>query len=130
MVRDRSAGYHIHSTYNDHSDSDVTIKNVIDFAERRGLRKIAFTEAVRRTSDWFAKYLNEIELYAGDSRLEIIPGFEAKILSDGNIDCPDEYRGKYFLSASFHNVFGEKERWISALESAISVDVIGHLQSP
>ena len=130
MFIDRSADYHIHSTYNDHSNYDLTIRNVIDFAEKRGLKKIAFTEHVRRTSDWIAKYLDEIELHSRDSSLEIIQGFEAKILPDGTIDCPDECRSKYFLIASFHTLFGDKKRWINALKSAIrdpTVDVIGHL---
>ena len=127
---DTSADHHIHSTYNDHSDSDLTIRNVIDIAENRGLRKIAFTEHVRRTSDWIPKYLAEIQIYSKNSSLEIISGFEAKILSNGSIDCPDEYQSKYFLIASFHTVFGNQECWINALKSAIrdpTVDVIGHL---
>jgi putative hydrolase len=130
MVLDTSADYHIHSNYNDHSDSDLTINNVIQFAEKNGLKKIAFTEHVRRGSDWIPKYLNEIQICARNSPLEIIPGFEAKILLNGIIDCPDEYRSKYFVVASFHTVFGDKERWITALKSAIrdpTVNVIGHL---
>ena len=54
----RLADYHIHSTYNDHSDSDLTIKNVIDIAGKLGLKKIAFTKHVRRTYDWIERYLN------------------------------------------------------------------------
>jgi histidinol phosphatase-like PHP family hydrolase len=127
---DRLADYHIHSIYNDHSDPDLTIRNVIGFAENKGLRKIAFTEHVRRTSNWIPKYLDEIQTYAKNSNLEIIAGFEAKILPDGKIDCPDEYKNRYFLIASFHSVFGNKDLWISALISVIrdpAVDVIGHL---
>ena len=127
---DKSADHHIHSTYNDHSDSDLTIKNVIDFAENIGLRKIAFTEHVRRTSEWIPKYLGEIQMCARNSSIEIISGFEAKILSNGSIDCPQEYRSEHFLIASFHTIFGNKEYWINALKLAIqdpTVDVIGHL---
>src|SRR5690242_17415728 len=100
---DKSADHHIHSTYNDHSDSDLTIKNVIDFAENIGLRKIAFTEHVRRTSEWIPKYLGEIQMCARNSSIEIISGFEAKILSNGSIDCPQEYRSEHFLIASFQD---------------------------
>jgi putative hydrolase len=46
MMIDRLADYHIHSTYNDHSDSDLTIKNVIDIAGKLGLKKIAFTNTL------------------------------------------------------------------------------------
>ncbi|HEY7079904.1 MAG TPA: PHP domain-containing protein [Nitrososphaeraceae archaeon] len=129
-IMDKLADYHIHSTYNDHSDPDLTINNVIQFAECNGLKKIAFTEHVRKTSDWIPKYLDEIQTCAKTSSLEIISGFEAKILQDGEIDCPSEYRSKYFVIASFHSVFGNKQVWINALKSVIrdsTVDVIGHL---
>ena len=127
---DKLADYHIHSTYNDHSDSDLTINNVIQIAKSKGLKKIAFTEHVRKTSEWIPKYLNEIKICAKVTSLDILPGFEAKILQNGDIDCPNEYRSKYFLIASFHSVFGSKQVWINALRSVIrdpTVDVIGHL---
>lgn len=127
---DKLADYHIHSNYNDHSEPDLTIGNVIHFAECKGLKKIAFTEHVRKTSDWIPKYLDEIQTYAKNSSLDIVSGFEAKILQSGDIDCPTEYRGKYFVIASFHSVFGNKQVWINALKSVIkdpTVDVIGHL---
>jgi histidinol phosphatase-like PHP family hydrolase len=127
---DKLADYHIHSTYNDHSDPDLTINNVIQIARSKGLKKIAFTEHVRKTSDWIPKYLEEIHMCAKVSSLDILTGFEAKILQNGDIDCPSEYRTKYFVIASFHSVFGNKQIWINALRTVIrdpTVDVIGHL---
>ena len=126
--------YHIHSNYNDHSASDLTIQNIIACAEKIGLRDIAITEHVRRTSDWIPRYLDEIraETAAAASRnkLKVIPGFEAKILKDGSIDCCEEYSKDHFIVASFHSIFGDKRAWIEALNSAVrnpDVDVIGHL---
>jgi putative hydrolase len=126
--------YHIHSNYNDHSASDLTIQNIIACAEKIGLRAIAITEHVRRTSDWIPRYLDEIraETAAAASRnkLKVIPGFEAKILKDGSIDCCEEYSKDHFIVASFHSTFGDKRAWIEALNSAVrnpDVDVIGHL---
>ena len=126
--------YHIHSNYNDHSASDLTIQNIIACAEKIGLRDIAITEHVRRTSDWIPRYLDEIraETAAAASRnkLNVIPGFEAKILKDGSIDCREEYSKDHFIVASFHSTFGDKRAWIEALNSAVrnpDVDVIGHL---
>jgi putative hydrolase len=52
--------YHVHSNYNDHSASDLTIKNIIAHAEKIGLRVIALTEHVIRTYDWMPRYLDEI----------------------------------------------------------------------
>jgi putative hydrolase len=125
--------YHVHCNYNDHSASDLTIKNIIAQAEKIGLRVIALTEHVRRTSDWVPRYLDEIRAEtaaASSNKLKVIPGFEAKILRDGSIDCCEEYSRDHFIVASFHTIFADKRIWIEALKSAIQnpdVDVIGHL---
>jgi putative hydrolase len=126
--------YHVHCNYNDHSASDLTIKNIIAQAEKIGLRVIALTEHVRRTSDWVPRYLAEIraetDAVASTYKLQLIPGFEAKILRDGSIDCCEGYSRDHFIVASFHTIFGDKSIWIEALKSAIQnpdVDVIGHL---
>ena len=130
---DKDQDYHVHCNYNDHSAADLTIKNVIAHAEKIGLRAIALTEHVRRTSDWVPRYLGEIRAEtagASSNKLKVIPGFEAKILRDGSIDCCKEYSRNYFIVASFHSIFGNKREWIEALKSAIQnpdVDVIGHL---
>ena len=131
--------YHIHCNYSDHSASDLTIKNVIAQAEKLGLKVIALTEHVRRTSDWVPRYLDEIRQEiaaaasasaASNNKLKVIAGFEAKILKDGSIDCREEYSKDYFVVASFHTIFGDKRIWIDALMTVIQnpdVDVIGHL---
>lgn len=126
----KKADYHIHCNYNDHSSIDLTIPNVVKYAKDRGLEVIAFTEHVRKTSDWIPKYLDEIERISSDPVIKIIAGFEAKILIDGSIDCPEEYADKYFLIASFHTTYNDKQVWIQALQTAIenpNVDVIGHI---
>ena len=134
--------YHVHCNYNDHSAPDLTIQNVLRRAKEIGLQTLAFTEHVRKTSDWIPKYLKEIELHKKDGNnndinssnnnfdLKVISGFEAKILADGSINCPEEYSKDYFLIASFHNVYGDKEVWLNALKRAIEnpdVNVIGHI---
>src|SRR5919197_4149497 len=115
---DKDQDYHVHCNYNDHSAADLTIKNVIAHAEKIGLRAIALTEHVRRTSDWVPRYLGEIRAEtagASSNKLKVIPGFEAKILRDGSIDCCKEYSRNYFIVASFHSIFGNKREWIEAL---------------
>jgi putative hydrolase len=130
---DKDQDYHIHCNYNDHSASNLTIKNVIAHAEKIGLKVIAVTEHVRKTSDWVPRYIDEMRAEsaaAKSNKLKVIPGFEAKILKDGSIDCCEEYSKDYFIVASFHTIFGDKRLWIEALKSAIQnpdVDVIGHL---
>ena len=122
--------YHIHTNYNDHSASNLTVKNVVMEAERKGLEIIAITEHVRETSKWLPSYLIDISNYIQKTSVKIIPGFEAKILSDGNIDCREEIARDYFIIASFHTKYHDKAIWINALTKAIEnkyVNVIGHL---
>lgn len=122
--------YHIHTNYNDHSPSNLTVKNVVMEAERKGLEIIAITEHVRETSKWIPSYLIDISNYIQQTNVKVIPGFEAKILSDGNIDCREEIARDYFIIASFHTKYHDKAIWINALTKAIEnkyVNVIGHL---
>lgn len=122
--------YHIHTNYNDHADSNLTVKNVVKEAERKGLEIIALTEHVRESSKWIPNYLNEISNYKEKTKVKVISGFEAKILSDGNIDCREEIARDYFIIASFHTKYYDKAIWINALKKVIEnkyVNVIGHL---
>jgi putative hydrolase len=101
---DKDQDYHVHCSYNDHSASNLTIKNVIARGEKIGLRVIALTEHVRRTSHWVPRYLDELRAEiiaaASSNKLEVIAGFEAKILRDGSIDCCEEYRYLHHLHLS------------------------------
>ena len=127
---DLKKDYHVHCNYNDHSTPDLTIKNVVKQGEKIGLSKLAFTEHVRRTSTWIEDYLDEIVLHSKQSKITIIPGFEAKILKDGSIDCPEYYMKKYLVIASFHTMYNDKSIWINALRRTMEnpdVDIIGHL---
>jgi putative hydrolase len=138
MKLNRKQDFHVHSNYNDHSSADLTIAAIRDHAMVLELETLAITEHVRRSSNWIPKYLKEINLYNsplkrkeyGKECPEIITGFEAKILRDGSIDCPDEYSRDFFLIASFHTIYGDKSIWLNALKMAIQnpdVTVLGHL---
>lgn len=122
--------FHIHTNYNNHSASNLTVKNVVQEAERKGLEIIALTEHVRETSEWIPSYLNEILHYKQKTKIKVIPGFEAKILPNGNIDCREDISRDYFIIASFHTKYCDKVIWINALKKVIEnkdVNVIGHL---
>ena len=127
---DLKKDYHVHSNYNDHSPQELSIEKVTRYAEKIELSTLAFTEHVRKTSDWIPRYLEEIDkIVASGTKIAIISGFEAKILKDGTVDLPTEYEG-HFLIASFHTRYNNKEDWLSALKSVITlpyVNVIGHL---
>lgn len=127
---DLKKDYHVHSNYNDHSPQELSIEKVTRYAEKIDLSTLAFTEHVRKTSDWIPRYLEEIDkIVSSGTKTTIISGFEAKILKDGTVDFPTEYEG-HFLIASFHTRYNNKEDWLSALKSVIAlpyVNVIGHL---
>jgi histidinol phosphatase-like PHP family hydrolase len=127
---DLKKDHHVHSNYNDHSPQELSIEKVTRYAEKIELSTLAFTEHVRKTSDWIPRYLEEIDkIVASGTKITIISGFEAKILKDGTVDFPTEYEG-HFLIASFHTRYNNKEDWLSALKSVIElpyVNVIGHL---
>ena len=127
---DLKKDYHVHSNYNDHSPQELSIEKVTRYAEKIDLSTLAFTEHVRKTSDWIPRYLEEIDkIVSSGTKTTIISGFEAKILKDGTVDFPTEYED-HFLIASFHTRYNNKEDWLSALKSVIAlpyVNVIGHL---
>ena len=127
---DLKKDYHVHASYNDHSAPDLTVKNALDTAEKLGLRTLAFTEHVRRSATWVPQYVQDVELHSKRSKIDVILGFEAKILPDGSIDCLENYSRTYMIIASFHNVYQEKRIWMNALAKTIEnpyVNVIGHL---
>jgi putative hydrolase len=122
--------FHVHTNYNDHSAPDLNVASAVKYAASIGLKTLAFTEHVRRESNWIENYVNEIESNDTKPNLELITGFEAKILKDGSIDCLSKYSADYFVIASFHTIYGNKEIWMNAIKSAIKnpdVNVIGHL---
>lgn len=122
--------YHIHTNYTDHSDRDLTIKNVLTQAKRKKLKSIAITEHVRKSSDWIYDYIEEIEHQRKYTDIKVMIGFEAKILLNGTIDCIDDLTRNFFIIASFHSTFANKKLWLNALKIAIenkNVNVLGHL---
>jgi putative hydrolase len=127
---DLKKDYHVHSNYNDHSPQELSIEKVASYAEEINLKTLAITEHVRKSSDWIPRYLEEIDKSVSSGiKVTIIAGFEAKILKDGTVDFPSEYEG-FFLIASFHTNFHDKQDWLYALKSTITlpfVSVIGHL---
>jgi histidinol phosphatase-like PHP family hydrolase len=107
--------YHVHTNFNDHSPSNLSV---------------ALTEHVRKTSEWIPKYLEEIDkAKSSGTALRMIPGFEAKILTNGTLDFPEEY-ADHFLVASLHTKYGAKDKWYNPLKMAIEntrPNSLGHL---
>lgn len=77
---------HMHTIY---SDGKNSIEEMVQTAINLGLKKIAITDHIWRSSNWFDDYCNEIiELRNKYPQIEILIGFEAKALStNGEIDA-------------------------------------------
>jgi len=75
---------HIHTTWGDGRSS---VAELIAQAERIGLKQIAFTEHIRSESTYFPRYLKEIESTRSYCDIDILVGFEAKIMNfSGAVD--------------------------------------------
>ena len=53
--------FHVHTSYNDHSSPNLNIASAVEYADSIGLKTLAFTEHVRKESNWVDSYVNEIE---------------------------------------------------------------------
>jgi HisJ family histidinol phosphate phosphatase len=78
----------MHTTF---SDGKNSIEEMINTAENLGLKTIAITDHIWRSSDWFDTYLELIKKENINRSLNILVGFEAKALSiNGEIDATNE----------------------------------------
>lgn len=76
---------HIHTTY---SDGRNSVEEMVKKALALGLKKIAITDHVWKTSDWFDGYYEHIKSIDLNG-IEVLAGFEAKALNiNGEIDAP------------------------------------------
>jgi len=81
--------YHIHTTY---SDGNNNPEDMIQKAIASGIREIAFTDHVWKTSDWIDRYIEEINMLRKKyPQIKILIGVEAKALNrKGDIDASED----------------------------------------
>jgi putative hydrolase len=79
----------VHTTW---TDGSSTIAEQLESAQQRGLATIAFTEHVRRDTDWFAGFAAAVRKEAHRfPELTVLVGCEAKALdSRGTLDASEE----------------------------------------
>lgn len=76
---------HIHTTY---SDGRNSVEEMVKKAVSLGFKKIAITDHVWKTSNWFDEYYEYIKAIDLNG-IEVLAGFEAKALNvNGEIDAP------------------------------------------
>jgi putative hydrolase len=81
--------HHVHTR---RTDGQGTVEELLQMARRRGIRSVAFTEHVRRDTDWFGEFADEVRKAAlGFPELAVLVGCEAKALDpDGGLDVSEE----------------------------------------
>lgn len=82
--------YHIHT---ERTDGHAKVEEYIHEAIKKGLNEIAFTEHVRKSSDWYDSFIEEVKMlrdkYKND--LTVFYGIEAKVLDyDGHLDATED----------------------------------------
>ncbi len=99
-VDDINFDFHIHTNQTDGHDS---IETIIKKAIEMGLDKIAFTEHVRKDTEWFDRFAYSIkEVAARYSGIEVLVGAETKVVDKfGNLDISDQilYRSEIILGS-------------------------------
>ena len=90
---DINVEYQTHTTQ---TDGHASIREVLQRAHERQLRAIAFTEHVRRSTDWFADFARDVRAEAAQfPNLTVYVGCEAKALNtNGGLDVSDEVRAQ------------------------------------
>ena len=93
---------HTHSTF---SDGLGSIQDNIAFASRSGLNELAFTDHVRRDTEWLPDYVTALRVARRMTDLRIRIGVEAKLLDlDGALDVPERRHGVEWLYAADHRI--------------------------
>ncbi len=84
----RKSDLHFHSEW---TDGEGTIEDIIEHAKTVGLKRICFTDHIRKGSTYFPDYAREIRRQAQALDFEAYVGFEAKVMNfDGEIDVSAE----------------------------------------
>ncbi|MCK4598783.1 PHP domain-containing protein [Candidatus Bipolaricaulota bacterium] len=86
---DINCDMHLHTT---RTDGKADIKDVMHYAVERGLSRIAFTEHVRRDTQWFQEFTRQVRAeQKAYPQLEVLVGCEAKALdTEGLLDATDK----------------------------------------
>lgn len=73
------------------TDGEATIPQIVTQAEALGLEEIAFTEHVRRTSDYVEEFVNHVRRARELTNVRVYAGFEIKVTDErGTLDASPE----------------------------------------
>ena len=81
---------HCHTTWTDGSSS---VEDIATKAEFMGLKRLFFTDHVRRASTYFPEYASEIRKLSEGKDIKLFVGYESKIADfEGHLDISQECR--------------------------------------
>lgn len=119
--------YHSHTNYTDGSN---TVDEIAKYCDEHDIEELAISEHVRRHLIYdFGKLLSDIQRANERFKVRILTGIEAKILTDGTLDCPENIRKKVdIVIGSVHGL--ECMTMQEAYEKLAESDcmIIGHPQ--
>jgi len=121
--------WHIHTSY---TDGENSVDEYCRKAVLIGVPLLVFSEHVRIKMDYdFYKLLNEIEIARGEyPELVILPGCEAKVLSNGSLDVSEDVLDACeIVLMAFHSFPADVDMYLAALEIALAnprVDIWAH----
>lgn len=107
---------HLHSNF---SDGENSVEEMVKTAVKLRLKQIAFTEHVRKNTEWLDKFAQKIkETQKKYPQIKIYSGIEAKVTDlDGHIDAEEEFFNKVDLVlGAFHRIPKGKEKYLSPEE--------------
>jgi putative hydrolase len=125
---------HVHTSY---TEGECSPSEVLNEAEKKKIRIVGFTDHVRKSSDWFEKYKEEImNLKKNKRKVVSLLGIEARILDRfGNIDATTKMINASELVLGvvhrwpFQTLTNLKERYTELLINTIKkgkINVLGH----
>ena len=100
------------------TDGQATVEQLIRRAEELDLNEIAFTEHVRRTSDYFADFAAGVRAARQKTHVRVYIGIEAKAEDDqGTLDAsPDILSQAEIVLGSVHRFPAGEGQWAAAGE--------------
>lgn len=95
--------YQIHTRWTDGQHTPVEI---IGAAQKMGMGSIAFTEHIRRESDYFPRFFAQLDDLRSKSPLEVLIGVETKVIDiNGNLDISvSDYDLAEIVLGSVHRI--------------------------
>ena len=121
--------WHIHTNF---TDGKNTILDYVEVASKLKIPLLAFTEHVRKDINYnYNDFLKEIDFAKKHfPNIILLSGFEAKVLPNGELDCPEDvYEKADYRIFAYHSFPKNLEIYVSSIEKIITnynVDTWAH----